>query len=552
MGREQVTTDTPAARGRDFDAGWALPELAGLAVFTVDPAGRVTWWSRATERLFGRPASGVRGQDIRDVLRPHDRDAVTMALAEANAGRLWSGLLAVCADDGGHRQFAFRWERMPHGPGEPGILVVAQPVAPAGITLLTEAGARIGRSLDLGETAREVVETAVPRFAAAASIYLLERLLIGDEFTHRGTTGAVVARRLATHVADYSSKTWAGTLPAGEVVVFPPHSPQARCVAGDRAVTFDRPDEELAERLRQRAGGAELVARYHAFLTVPLTARGSVVGFAVFARVGQRERFGPADVTIARELSARAAMCVENARLYSREQRTVATLQRSLAPRGASAPPRLDVAHQSLPAGAGIVGGDWLDVVELPGGRAALVVGDVMGHGTEAAAVMAQLRTAAHTLADLDLTPDQVLYRLDRVAQHLHDAPFGTCVYATVDPVAHTCAVARAGHLPPVLVRPDGEAAPLELPGGLPLGLGDDCFQTTEVPLPAGAVLALFSDGLVESRTRPFETGIAALCETLSKPVDDLDEACRAVVDALRHDGDDDITLMLARVREDD
>jgi serine phosphatase RsbU (regulator of sigma subunit) len=176
-----------------------------------------------------------------------------------------------------------------------------------------------------------------------------------------------------------------------------------------------------------------------------------------------------------------------------------------------------------------------------------------MGHGPEAAAVMVQLRTAAHTLADLELPPQEVLRRLDRMAAEMPAALFATCIYTVISPGGGSCVAAQAGHLPPVLVSPDGEAEMLKLPPGLPLGLGDDCFEATEISLPPGATLALYTDGLVESRTRSLDDGLAALERELSaalvRPGTTLGSACESVTQALRQHGEDDITLVLARMR---
>ncbi|HEY2127087.1 MAG TPA: PP2C family protein-serine/threonine phosphatase [Streptosporangiaceae bacterium] len=199
-----------------------------------------------------------------------------------------------------------------------------------------------------------------------------------------------------------------------------------------------------------------------------------------------------------------------------------------------------------------MVGGDWYDIVPVSGGRAVLIVGDVMGHGPEAAAVMVQLRTAAHTLADLDLPPAAVLRRLDRLAAGLPGGLFATCVYAVLDPAESCCLIAEAGHLPPLLTRGDGRTDVLDLPPGLPLGLGGEAFQPTQVSLPPGATLALYTDGLVESRTRPLDDGMTALADALSmtlvpsRPA--LDIACAAVSSRLLEHGEDDITLVLARL----
>jgi serine phosphatase RsbU (regulator of sigma subunit) len=277
-----------------------------------------------------------------------------------------------------------------------------------------------------------------------------------------------------------------------------------------------------------------------------------VVGVVVFARAPASPAFNPSDILLAGELALRAAVCLDNARLYQRERRTALALQRSLLPSRPQVPPGMEVAHRYLPVGASVVGGDWYDIVTQPDGRAALIVGDAMGHGPEAAAVMAQLRTAAHTLADLGLSPGEMLPRLDRIVAGMAAATFATCISTVIDPAGGSCVAAQAGHLPPVLVLPGGETFVLELAPGLPLGLGAESFEATEIKLPPGSTLALYTDGLVESRTRSVDDGLAALRDALSaalaRPSGTLAGACEMVIQALREHGEDDITLVLARI----
>src|SRR5215469_1270094 len=299
-------------------------------------------------------------------------------------------------------------------------------------------------------------------------------------------------------------------------------------------------------------GGQEVTAAYTSFLAVPLVARGIVLGCATFARPAARPAFGPGDIALAEELASRAGVSIDNARLYDRERRTASALQQGLLPSEPSVPAGLAVAHRYLSVGASIVGGDWHDIVQLMTGQAALIVGDAMGHGPEAAAVMVQLRTAAHTLADLELPPEEILLRLDRMATDMAAAPFATCIAAIIDPAASTCMLAKAGHLPPMLTLADGDTRVLDLPLGLPIGLGAGSYEATTINLPPGATLALYTDGLVESRTRPLEDGLTALGAVLgtalTRPGHTLDSACEEVTEALHSRGEDDTTLVLARV----
>lgn len=549
--------------------------LAGLGTFMLDTGGRVTWWSETAERLVGQAADRVRGRHVCEAVLtgPDHPELVRRALAEVGAGRVWTGSAYHPHPDGGG-WLALRCEPLP-APGA-GALVIARraggappavppdvavapgpgPAGPAAARLLGEAAARIGSTLDLIQTADEAVDVAVPDFADAAVIYASERLLADELGGSRGG-GQAVVRRLAARVEGEPAAVLDGVVPTGEVLALGADTPYARAMRTGRPVLFGALDGETAERIGRHPAGPGIAAGYTTYLAVPLVARGLVLGCAAFGRAAGRPPFGPGEVELAGGLAARAAVCIDNARLYHQERRTALALQRGLLPGEPRIPAGLEVAHRYLPVGASVVGGDWYDIVPLSGGRAALIVGDAMGHGPEAAAVMVQLRTAAHTLADLELPPEEVLRRLDRLAAGLPGAgmpaaPFATCVYAVIDPQRSSCVLAEAGHLPPLLIRPGGATEVLDLPPGLPLGLGRESFQATEITLPPGATLALYTDGLVENRVRTLDEGISALGDALSVSLapagSALGRACAAATGTLGWDGEDDITLVLARL----
>jgi serine phosphatase RsbU (regulator of sigma subunit) len=527
-------------------------ELAGLASFTLDGQGRLASWPATAGRLFGHSAAAVVGHHVRDVLTsgPDQRQLLDFALAEVAAGRVWTGILTL-TDASGGGQVAVRCEPM-GGPGS-GVLAIAQRASPPpGPSLLTEATARVGSTLNLAQTATEVVDVTVPGFADAATIYVPERLLAADELGSHPPSHSAVVRRLASRLAGHPATVTDGVLRSGEVVVLGADAPCFRAMSTGRPVLFDRLDRETAARIGGRPGGVQFTSCYTSFLAVPLAARGAVVGCLAFGRAARRDAFGPADVALAAELASHAAVCIDNARLYDRERRTALALQRSLLPARPQVPAGLEIAGRYQSVGANVVGGDWHDIVPLEDGRAALIVGDAMGHGPEAAAVMVQLRTAAHILADLELDPEEILRRLDRMAAGLAASPFATCIYTIIDPSASSCVIAQAGHLPPVLVLPGGATRVLDLPPGLPLGLDAGTFQASQITLPPGATLALYTDGLVESRTRPLDRGMAALREALgsvlAQPPSVLGDSCEAVIERLREHGEDDITLVLARI----
>jgi GAF domain-containing protein len=525
------------------------PDLAGLATFTLDSRGRVTSWSVTATRLFGHPAAAVAGRDVCDVLMtgPGQRELVSLALSEVAAGRVWTA--TVAGGRLGEGRFAIRWEPL-GGLGGGAVVVVQRAWPQPAPSWLSEATARIGSSLDLAQTAAEVAEAAVPGFADLTIIYAAERLLAADELTPPPAGAAVrrLAARRAGHPPDVADKM----MRTGEVLVLGPDTPGSRAMAVGGPVLFDHLDGETARRLA-RQDYEKPATDFTSYMAMPLIARNVVVGCAIFGRTPASPAFNPGDVALAGELASRAAVCIDNARLYDQERRTAAALQQGLLPGQPHVPDGLEVAHRYLAVGASVIGGDWHDIVPLSGGRAALIVGDAMGHGPEAAAVMVQLRTAAHTLADLDLPPEQVLRRLDKMASEMAAAPFATCIYAVIDPLGASCEIVQAGHLPPVVVPPAGAAVMLDLPPGLPLGLGAESFQATRLNLPPGTTLALYTDGLVESRTRTIDAGLAALCHELSRalaqPGSTLGEASDAVTQELRHHREDDITLVLARIR---
>ncbi|UFR02552.1 PAS domain-containing SpoIIE family protein phosphatase/ATP-binding protein [Streptomyces sp. Go40/10] len=426
------------------------------------------------------------------------------------------------------------------------------------LALLNEAGARIGNSLDLETTARELLDVVVPGFCDLATVDLYQGLLAGDETPPGLADGSAELRRVAFASA-VSGAPFSGSgkaVEVGAVHHFPFNSPCAD------ALRTARPQHVPAEE-----GGL-----VQSTLAVPMVAHDTVVGLAQFARTKGSEPFGDRDRDLAVELAARAAVCIDNARLYRREHERALILQRSLLPPGDPEASGLDIACRYLPGNAATeVGGDWFDVIELPGHRTALVVGDVMGRGLRAAVAMGELRTAVRTLALLDLEPAEVLSALDEIARglgtpggvqqatrtarqprdaDLSEVYLATCVYAVYDSVTRRCTFANAGHLPPVLVEPGEAALMLDVPPGMPLGVGGEPFEEVEVELPEGALLALYTDGLVESRDHPLDEGLQAFIGALTDPSRPLEDVCDHVLNTLdTHHGEDDIALLMARVQ---
>ncbi|MFG2573888.1 SpoIIE family protein phosphatase [Streptomyces sp. NPDC048481] len=416
------------------------------------------------------------------------------------------------------------------------------------LALVADASARIGTTLDLERTARELAEVAVPELADVAAVDLLDAVVAGRR-TSLGPAEPAVIRALAVRADDEPDALRAADQP-GEVARYAPDRLVTECVRSGRPVMLAQVEEADLARIARSPEAATLLARakVHSYLAVPLIARGEVLGALDLKRTRNPSPFGHDDLLLARELAARAAVQIDNARWYQNARTTALTLQRSLLPSHPPVTGGLAVASRYQPAGATTeVGGDWFDVIPLPDGKTALVVGDVMGSGIDAAATMGRLRTATTTLASLDLDPAVLLEHLDRITQGL-DHSIATCVYAVHDPALRRCRIANAGHLPPVRVRPGSPPELLELPTGVPLGVGGVAFSTTDVDFAPDDQLVLYTDGLVETRTHSLDERLAALLALLDDPARPLEELCDLLLRALHHpDNQDDVALLVAR-----
>ncbi|MER6625645.1 SpoIIE family protein phosphatase [Streptomyces sp. NPDC000931] len=419
------------------------------------------------------------------------------------------------------------------------------------LNMLYDAGVGIGTSLDVTRTAEELAELAVPRFADFVTVDLFESVLAGG---HPDAAG--VLRRAASAGIGADAPLY----PKGEQIRFVASSPQGVSLATGRPLLEPRLVEAPGWHAQDvERSGQVMEYGIHSLITVPLRAGALVLGVVSFWRSRKAEPFDSEELALAEELVARAAVSIDNARRYTREHSMAVTLQRSLLPRTLPEQSALEIAYRYLPAQAG-VGGDWFDVLPLSGARVALVVGDVVGHGLHAAATMGRLRTAVHNFSALDLPPDELLALLDEMvgridqdeAQDEQSAPVtgATCLYAVYDPVSRRCTVARAGHPPPAVVRPDGGVEFWEVPAGPPLGLGGLPFESAELELPEGSRLVLYTDGLVEDRGHDIDVGLERLREALSRSGDSPEDTCRVVLESRRPArAGDDIALLVARTR---
>ncbi|WP_172382649.1 SpoIIE family protein phosphatase [Streptomyces sp. MNP-20] len=421
------------------------------------------------------------------------------------------------------------------------------------LEFLNEVSARIGSSLDLARTIQEVSKAVVPRFTDVAGTYLREQVVAGEGFPEGVPDETTLWHRVAVEHTDEPGR-WDDVVPVGESMPFPSHTPFFQCMTSGDPVLVPRITEEMGNAIASQFEKRDIrpLINHRSMLVVPLKARNVVLGFMILLRHRERPVFNDMDRVTGAELAARAGLVLDNARMYTYQESVADTLQDSMLPHIESRMSGCDIATRYLPGTLlGRVGGDWFDSVKLPGARTALVVGDVMGHGLNSAAMMGQLRTAVQTMAALDLPPAQLLRNLDDLAQRLGEHYLATCLYAVYDPIAGDLHLANAGHIPPVLVRArSGRSELLDLPTGAPIGVGGVPFESVRVRVAPGDRLLMCTDGLVEVRGEDIGVGLATLVESAAHPAASMDAACDTIIRALNTRGGrkDDVALLMARL----
>ncbi|MEU6404346.1 SpoIIE family protein phosphatase [Streptomyces sp. NPDC046985] len=553
--RRQTHSLGPAEMTRMYDHHDAVLHSVREGVLIVGDDGRLLLANDEARRLLDLPPD-AEGRDVTTLtgLEP-DTVALLASGREATDEVLLAGgvLLAVnqrpTDRDGGPKGAVLTLRDSTELQAVSGRAEVAR----ERLDLLYDAGMAIGTTLDVTRTADELAEVAVPRFADFVTVDLADAVLHGEE---PGSEATGVRRVIARGVRDDHP-----LYEKGRLIDFLPTTPMARGYGSGRSELVT----DLSTALGWRAQDPERTGRIvdygiHSLISAPIQARGVVLGVANFWRCKEHGAFDDEELSLAEELVARAAVSIDNARRYAREHALAVTLQRSLLPRALPEQSAIEAGYRYLPAQSG-VSGDWFDVIPLPGGRVALVVGDVVGHGLHAAATMGRLRTAVHNFSTLDLPPDELLSHLDDLVGRIDqdEASTGafaavvgaTCLYAVYDPVTRRCAIARAGHLAPALVSPDGAVAFPDLPFGPPLGLGGMPFSTAELELEEGAQLVLYTDGLIEDRNRDLDVGMELLRQALAgHPARSPEESCKAVLDELLPaKPEDDVALLIARTR---
>ncbi|MFG3292130.1 SpoIIE family protein phosphatase [Streptomyces sp. NPDC048179] len=535
----------------------------GLAL--LDPDLRYLLVNPALERIDGVPAEEHIGRHLRETLPLPDIDTVESALRQV----LTTGTPLLDQYHVGRPpsdpEHEHAWSLSFYRLEDPGGRVLGAAISVVDVTerhraaaeadrarrrlaLIADASTRVGTSLEVERTAHELAEIATPVLADVVAVDVLDSALALRR-SRRPGNGPELFRALALKAAHPTVALRAADQP-GNLAAYDGDRLVTLCVHTARPVLVPHVGPHDLPRIARSPEAGALLARagVHSYLAVPLIAHGEVLGALDLKRTRNPLPFDEDDVVLATELAGRAAVAIDNARWFQSVRNTALTLQRSLLPDHPPQHTGLELASRYEPAQAtSEVGGDWYDVIPLSQDRTALVVGDVMGNGIDAAATMGRLRTATCAYADLELPPAAVLQHLDRITCDLEHY-IVTCLYAVYDPHTRRCDIANAGHMPPALARPGAAATLLELPSAAPLGVGGIPFETTAFDLTAGDLLVLYTDGLVETRRHPIDDRLNVLLGFLDEPHRPLEETCDLLLHGLRHPDDhDDVALLVAR-----
>jgi serine phosphatase RsbU (regulator of sigma subunit)/PAS domain-containing protein len=531
---------SPAGRATDGDAGAAFAQRLPEGCLALDLHGRIAFLTpRAADLLGGSPASFMGTLPWESV--PWLDDPVyedryrTAVISRQNTA------FTVRRPDG-------QWFHFQLYPDDTGISVRITPVEPSDAVLppparsTATAAVRVGslyhlmhlagaltEAISVKDVVDLVADTVLPAFAARAlAMFASEggRLRIVG---HRGYPAAVMEHFDGTPLT--SSTPGVAALTRG--------------VAGFFA-NRDELEASYPERARTRDGMA-------AWAFLPLIASGRPVGTCVLA-YDRPHPFPPEERAALTSLSGLIAQALDRARLYDTEHALAQSLQQGLLPHTLPRMPGLEVAARYLPATRGMeIGGDFYDLIRLDEHTVAAVIGDVQGHNVTAAALMGQVRTAIHAHATAGAGPDEVLARINQLLVDFDTDLFTSCLYARIDLAAHTACLASAGHLPPLLLTPDGAVTTVDLDSGLLLGIAPQAAYTSrEIPLPPRSLLALYTDGLVERTGNDLTMGIRCLADILDRQRERrLDDVARHITEELGAGRGlfDDVALMLLRLR---
>ncbi|MFJ9815791.1 SpoIIE family protein phosphatase [Streptomyces sp. NPDC101151] len=563
--------DGAGARRRPVaDPFWdQVVEQLDTALIVLDPAGRILSANPAAERLVGHSAAALRGQDAHDLLHrdadgaeiPQDQCLLLRAMAERATAR-GEGDTYLRADG---RLVPVTWSASPltdEGSLTGMAVLLTDATSERGarreraaytsaledlterLTLVAEITDVLGQTLETDEALARLGHLLVPRLADWAAVDL--------------RTGSRQVLRIAVtgpEGRDAGQEDWRGPLPpAGETT----RSPLVQVLNGGDGVLEETaepaapPDSALAAL---HSGFLRAVGATSA-ITVPLGTKEQLTGALTLVRTAPEHPFGTSDLEVVSDIGRRVGLVIDNARRFGRQRAVSEAMQRNLLP-PLPQPGRLQLAARYRPAPAGSqIGGDWYDAFELKDGALALVIGDVLGHDLTAAAGMAQLHGVLRSLAwDHTGPPGAVVDRLDDAMPNITTVSLATLVLGRVEGLPDgpwTLRWTSAGHPPPLLLTPDGNARYLEAGQGLLLGTGlggGESRPSALQALPPGATLLLYTDGLIESPGSDLDTGLGRLRRhALALAHEPLDTLCDEVSARVPPGSTDDIALLALRL----
>jgi PAS domain S-box-containing protein len=504
-------------------------------------------WTDSLAILHGLEA-GVAPQGLAGLLQrvhPDDRAALEERLRGAIArGEELTAEYRALGPDGGERWLATRARPMPDADGRIAALagltadVTERRRREDALTFLAEAGDALAGSLDPIRTLEEIARLAVPRLADWCAV-----ALASDE--RGGHQNVAVAHVEPEKVA------WARELQER----YPP-DPDAPTGAPEvirtgRSELYPEIDEALLEAAAIDDEQRQLIRdlQMRSAMVVPLRARERTLGAITFIFAESGRQYSTHELELAEELGRRAGLALDHARLYDREHRTAETLQRALLP---PTLPRIgghELAVRYLPGREGDhVGGDWYDAFRLPDGRYGIAIGDIGGRGIVAAALMGQIRNGLRAYALRADGPGAALSDLREMSEHLDELVFATLTYLVYDAATGEAVLASAGHLPTLVLGGGDGVRFTDAPRSPPLGAGpqDPCGEHRFTLAPGGAFV-LYTDGLVESRTRSLEEGLARMVEIARHAPDDVQRLADSIVEHVPEARQDDIALLALR-----
>jgi anti-sigma regulatory factor (Ser/Thr protein kinase) len=539
-------------------------------ILGIDRSGRIVQHDRTAPKILARDTNDLLGVNLSDITAnpsdPATGGAIAILLEAMKSEREGNAVLNIALAGGQSADAVVTARPMQAGTSDVAAFVIMQIPVPSAERfvdpalmrdiLLRDSGGPIEEdTLDFSDLAKKMTAQLVPAFCTAAEVLVLESLIGENEVPAHGPDANVPVRRL--HLRhDEENSAWNSAFPVGEILRYPQGSPYTRCIETSQPVLEHvNPDtaKKLAKSWRRNPVGGLLSDA--SMLILPAISRGTLLGLLCCFREPGTRRFDRYDMDMGMEFATKSAVFFNHATRYNREHATALTLQRAMLPTGLTYPSSVEVRHRYLPGSELVeVGGDWYESIRLPGARVALVVGDVAGHGVRAAVTMGRLRTAIQTLAMLELPPAESLQQLDELMQNIgeREPHFATCAYAVYDGVTGEIELAVAGHLPPLLVHPDGRNEYLEVTPSPPLGIGNGVVETQVIGVADGSLFVLYTDGLVESRDRDISDGLERLQAAFGEgaPEKDLEDLCKTALDGVYADAKrDDIAVLIAKLR---